>query len=60
MTKQRQQIEKEIATIAFYMQGGLNYADAFMLSMEQLKNIGDVISDHYEAQNNALNSRKKM
>jgi hypothetical protein len=60
MTKQRQNIEEEIATIVFYMQGGLNYMDAYSLSIEQLEGMSKVINNHYEQQNNALSGGRKI
>lgn len=59
MTKQRQNIETEIATIVFYMQGGLNYTDAFGLTIDQLESMSSIINEHYERQNNAMNGKRK-
>ncbi len=60
MAKERKQVEQDIATIVFYMQGGLSYNDAFMLSSEQLEILYKTVHEHYERQNNALNSNKKQ
>jgi hypothetical protein len=59
MDKHRKNIEKEIATVVFYMQGGLNFNDAYNLSVEQLNDIAAVIHEHYDKQNNQLNTMSK-
>jgi hypothetical protein len=43
-------IEKEIATVVFYTNGGLAFDCAYDLSMQQLKIISDVIQEHYDKQ----------
>ena len=59
MEKQRQRIEKDLAALVFYMQGGLVYKDAYNLSNEQIKHLSDAVSEHYEKQNQIFNSRSK-
>jgi CRISPR/Cas system CMR subunit Cmr6 (Cas7 group RAMP superfamily) len=59
LDKHRKQIEKEIGTVVFYMQGGLNFTDAYGISMEQIALLADVIEEHYEKQNNLGNSMSK-
>lgn len=59
MEKQRQRIEKDLAVLVFYMQGGLSYTDAYQLNNDQVKYLSDSISEHYEKQNSMMNSRSK-
>lgn len=47
-------IESDIANVVFYLNGGLNYTDAYALSSDQLKSLSDAVSTHYEKQNEAL------
>jgi hypothetical protein len=51
METNRKTIESDIATLTFYMQGGLNYNDAWMLTIEQRQIMSKVIEKHYEAMN---------
>lgn len=59
MAQERTAIEKELAVLVYYMQGGLSYPDAYNLNIEQMKHLSDAITDHYEKQNNSMNSRSK-
>jgi CRISPR/Cas system CMR subunit Cmr6 (Cas7 group RAMP superfamily) len=59
LDKHRKHIEKEIATVVFYMQGGLNFTDAYGISMDQISLLAEVIEEHYEKQNNIANSMSK-
>lgn len=59
MDKERKQIEKDIAMLVFYMQGGLAYRDAYLLSNEQIEILYNTITEHYEKQNTALNGGRK-
>ena len=52
-------IEREIASVVYYMNGGLPLSDAYNLSMEQLEILADVISKHYEKQNDAIKNPKQ-
>lgn len=54
MKRERDNIEKEIATLVYYMNGGLNYVDAWSLSNSQIKSMSDVINKHYETQAEAM------
>ena len=49
MEQNRKAITNELATLAFYMQGGLTFNDAHMLSYEQRVILSKVIEKHYEA-----------
>ena len=59
LEKQRNDLESEIATVTFYMQGGINYFDAYQLSMKQLSDLISTINDHYERQANSLSDGRK-
>lgn len=59
LEKDRKQIEKQIATVAFYMQGGLSYMDGYNLPLENLSMMMEVISEHYDKVNNMMNNRSK-
>lgn len=49
MKKNRKDMEKEIANIAFYMQGGISYSDAYLLSSDQRLLLSKIIEKHYDA-----------
>ena len=59
MERDRDNIEKEIAQIVYYMNGGLNYVDAYSLSTSQLTSLNDTITKHYEKQNESLQRSSK-
>jgi hypothetical protein len=59
MSKERKQIEKDISMLVFYMQGGLSYKDAYLLSNEQIELLYKTISEHYEKQNSAITGGRK-
>lgn len=50
-------INTEMATLAFYMQGGLSFDDAHLLSASQRKAMSKVIEKHYEAVSGKSGSR---
>jgi hypothetical protein len=54
MQSERKHIQKHVGIIVYYMQGGLNYTDAWRLSMEELAVLADVFKEHYANQANAL------
>ena len=54
LEKDRKQIEKDIAMVVFYMNGGLNYVDAYHLSMDQLHLLSSTVNEHYEKQAEGL------
>ena len=58
MEKDRNRIEKDIAMIVFYMNGGLNYTDAYTLSLNQLNDLSTTVNEHYEKQAQAMNTSK--
>jgi len=49
MEKNRKAIQQELGMLAFYMQGGLGFNEAHMLSLEQRQILSKVIQRHYEA-----------
>jgi hypothetical protein len=51
MERNRGSIQHECATLSFYMQGGLAFGDAFMLSTDQRELMGKIIQKHYESMN---------
>lgn len=51
MNKNVNIIEKDIASLVYYMNGGLNYNDAWLLTHNQRKVMIKVIEDHYKAMN---------
>lgn len=59
MESDRKQLQKHVATIVYYMQGGLNYTDAWNLSMDELSVLADVFKEHYENQANVLTGGRK-
>jgi len=59
MERDRDNIEKEIAQLVYYMNGGLNYVDAYSLSASQMKFLSETINKHYEAQADAMKKGSK-
>jgi len=49
MEKNRQSIQSELAMLSFYMQGGLSFNEAHLLSLEQRQILAKTIQKHYEA-----------
>lgn len=50
MERDRERIEKDIASIVYYMNGGLNFTDAYALDTAQLTRLSNIISEHHERQ----------
>lgn len=48
MQQNRNTIEEEIAMLVFYMEGGLDFNDAYALSSLQRQRLAKVIEKHYE------------
>ena len=48
MQQNRNTIEEEIAMLVFYMEGGLDFNDAYALSSLQRQRLAKVIEQHYE------------
>lgn len=59
MKQDYNRIEREIASIVYYMNGGLPFSDAYNLSMEQLETLADVIAKHYEKQAQSMTNTKQ-
>lgn len=51
MDKNRDAVETDVATLVFYMQGGLDYNDAWLLTSAQRGRMAKIIEKHYEAMN---------
>ena len=51
MNKNVNIIEKDIASLVYYMNGGINYNDAWLLTAKQRRVMIKVIEDHYKAMN---------
>lgn len=52
MEKNRSSITTELATLAFYMEGGISFNDLYLLSSDQRSILSKVIEKHYSALNN--------
>ena len=48
MQQNRNTIEEEIAMLVFYMEGGLDFNDAYALSSLQRQRLAKVLEQHYE------------
>jgi hypothetical protein len=51
MEKNRKAIITDLATISFYMEGGISFSDAHLLSSEQRSILSKVVEKHYSAMN---------
>lgn len=51
MDKNRKVIESDISTLVFYMNGGLDYNDAWLLTNDQRRGMSKIIEKHYDAMN---------
>jgi hypothetical protein len=49
MERNKKIIEDEIATLVYYMNGGLDFNDAYLTTAAQRKTMSRVIEKHYEA-----------
>jgi hypothetical protein len=49
LDKNKTAIEMDINSLVYYMNGGLDYNDAWLLTIEQRKNMMNVIKRHFEA-----------
>lgn len=52
MDKNRTEVTKELATLCFYMQGGIDFNMAYQLSSEQRHILVKVVEKHYSSLNN--------
>ncbi len=57
MERNRKVIQQEMVTLTFYMQGGLDFNDAWLLSTDQRMAMSKVIEKHYEAMNGKAGSK---
>ena len=51
MERNRNIINDEVATLVYYMNGGLDYNDAWLLTADQRKALSKVIEKHFKAMN---------
>lgn len=51
MSRNRKVINDEISTLVYYMNGGLDYNDAWLLTADQRKSMSKVIEKHFKAMN---------
>lgn len=51
MDQNRIEITKEVATLCFYMQGGIDFNQGYQLSSDQRRILSKVIEKHYSAMN---------
>lgn len=49
MDKNRKAITKEVASLVFYMNGGLDYDDAWLLCADDRAIMADIIEKHHKA-----------
>jgi hypothetical protein len=54
MERYRQQVEDDIAHVVYYMNGGLNFTDAYHLTSEQINRLNNTIKTHFEKQEEAI------
>lgn len=57
MERNRKAIQHEISMLVFYMQGGIDYDQAHLLSADQRRIMSKIIEKHYEAMNGKNNSK---
>lgn len=57
MENNRKAITMDLATLTFYMQGGINFHDAHMLSYEQRQIMSKVIEKHFAAMNGSKGNK---
>jgi len=60
MKKEIASIEKEIASLVYYMNGGLSYELAYNLTFDQMRVMTETINTHHENQAKALSGKGKM
>jgi len=51
MERNKKVINEEIATLVYYMNGGLDYNDAWLTTSMQRKVMSKIIEKHFEAMN---------
>ncbi len=51
LARNRNVIEEDVATLVYYMNGGLDYNTAWLLTNEQRKIMSRVIERHFKAMN---------
>jgi len=51
MSDNRNIIERDVEALVFYMNGGLDLNDAWLLTVDQRRRMSSIIEKHFEAQN---------
>ena len=51
MSRNVDAIESDVNSLVFHMNGGLDYDDAWLLTLDQRRKIVNMIQKHYDAQN---------
>jgi len=51
MAENRDIISRDVETLVFYMNGGLDLNDAWLLTIDERKRMSDIVAKHYEAMN---------
>lgn len=51
LSSNRDVIENDVNTLVYYMNGGLDYNDAWLLTSDQRKNMYKVIQRHFDSMN---------
>ena len=51
LSKNRTIIENDINSLVYYMNGGLDYNDAWLLTLDQRRGMMNVIQKHFDAMN---------
>jgi len=44
-------IESDVNSLVFHMNGGLDYDDAWLLTLDQRRKMVNIIQQHYDSQN---------
>ena len=44
-------IESDVNSLVFHMNGGLDYDDAWLLTLDQRRRMVNIIQQHYDSQN---------
>ena len=57
MERNRKAIQNELGMLAFYMQGGLGFDEAHLLTADQRRMLSRIIEKHFEASSGKSNSK---
>jgi hypothetical protein len=59
MERDRENIERELAKLTYYMNGALNFTDSYSLTNGQMRVLSETINQHHEAQAEAMKKGRK-